>query len=205
MNQESRVRLLLVRHGATAWNEDGRVQGQLDIPLSELGRVQAQALTHALQQIPLQAAFTSDLARCRETAALCLSGLGVTAAMDPRLRERHYGVWQGIHRQDIGALTGAGPADQAPGIIDEAPEGGESWAGLRRRVAAAIDNILATNAGRTVLVVGHGGTLRAAFCHLMALPGRARGSLRTGNCCICEFEVRAGAACLVRWNDTHQI
>ena len=182
-------KIILVRHGVTVWNRDDRLQGQLDIPLSDAGRGQALALGRALSGTPLDAAFTSDLTRSSETASLCLRGRGITGIEDARLRERHYGVWQGRLRSEIQAVAGGGPREQAPGSFAGAPEGGESWARMRGRVARALDDFVAGHQGGSLLVVAHGGTLRAAFCHLLNLPGSARRSLRVDNACICEFEV----------------
>ena len=197
--------LVLVRHGETSSNKDARLQGQLDVPLSDIGRAQARALGKALSGIPFDSAYTSDLVRSSETAALCLAGRDIAIVTDARLRERHYGIWQGELWQAIRQPSSSGPLPPTPTAAHAAPPGGESWAQLRSRVARSLSDIVTRHSGRTLLVVAHGGTLRAAFCHLLKLPGRVRLSLRTDNACICRFDVGEKGTDLVRWNDTNHL
>ena len=90
------TRLVLLRHGETTWNRAGRVQGQLDPPLSELGRCQARRAADALAGSQVTAIHTSDLRRARETAAAVEAGTGVPARPAELLREHHMGTWQGL-------------------------------------------------------------------------------------------------------------
>src|SRR5258706_3803519 len=90
------TRLCLVRHGETAWNAEGRVQGQLDIPLSPTGLAQAKAVASALAGESFDAIYSSDLVRVRQTAQPIAELLKKDVLLDERLRERHYGVFQGI-------------------------------------------------------------------------------------------------------------
>ena len=84
----SATRLCLVRHGETAWNAEGRVQGQLDVPLSEVGRAQARAVAAALALERFDAIYSSDLVRVRETAAPAAERLGMPVALEAALPER---------------------------------------------------------------------------------------------------------------------
>jgi probable phosphoglycerate mutase len=153
----SRTRLLLVRHGESTWNADGRWQGQADPPLSELG--EQQAADAAVHVVPVDAVWSSDLARARRTAEIIAGARGVDVRVDPRLRERDAGEWQGHTRADIQELW--------PGYLesDRRPVGYEPDAELLVRVLSAIDEIGAAHDGGAVLVIVHGGVVRTLERH----------------------------------------
>ena len=87
------TKLCIVRHGETAWNAEHRVQGQLDIPLNEIGLRQAQAVGLALGQERFDAIYSSDLVRARQTAAPIADLLSMNLLIEQSLRERHYGIF----------------------------------------------------------------------------------------------------------------
>lgn len=150
-------RILLVRHGESEWNAVRRLQGQADIDLSQKGRWQAAALAPVVEGLAPDLVLTSDLKRAADTAAL----LGYPQAVrEPRLREQDVGAWTGA---EIATLTSRSPEDYAHWRAGTfAPENGEIWAGFRARVAAAIADALDGDA-QTVLMVCHGGVIRAAL------------------------------------------
>lgn len=154
------MRLILVRHGQSEWNALGRLQGVADPPLSEAGRAQARALGPFVADLRPEVAVSSDLARARDTLALL--GLGLDPLPpDPRWREADLGDWTG---RLPGDLTAAEHAELDLWRVGRAtPPGGESWEHTRARVAAATRDLAATGAGR-VVVVTHGGPVRA-LCH----------------------------------------
>src|SRR6476661_9887592 len=88
--------LLLVRHGETDWNADGRLQGHTDRPLSDFGRRQARQLAEELAEEKLDAIYASDLSRARETAEIVGVRLGLGVVIDPGLREKDWGTWEGL-------------------------------------------------------------------------------------------------------------
>jgi glucosyl-3-phosphoglycerate phosphatase len=159
-------RLLLVRHGETAWNSGKVLQGQSDIVLSDAGRRQVSALQSIVAQWKPSVVVSSDLLRAKETAAL----LGyATPEIDSRWREADLGQWTGQSAE----LLKHEHATQYQAWRDgtQTPPGGESFADLKRRVATAI-SALSVHTG-TVMVVTHGGTIRAALSHLIQLePNR---------------------------------
>lgn len=199
------TRLLLVRHGETVWNLDGRCQGHTDVPLSEVGRRQALALRQALAKEAVQAAYASDLSRAWETAQICLHGLPVDVVAEPRLRERSYGQWEGKTRQEVELLTGGAASPPALGDGEVVRYGGESWPQVQERVTAALRDILCRHSGQTVVIVGHGGSLRALTLDLLGLPAEARRHLRTDNAGMSEIHAGLAGGSLVRWNDTHHL
>ena len=136
--------LLLVRHGETDWNAEGRLQGHTDRPLNAYGRRQATELAQRLAGEGADAIYTSDLARAMETAQILGARLGLTVVVDPDLREKNWGTWEG--------LTG----DERVHVEFE----GESTEEHRDRVMAAVRRIAARHPGQRVVVVTHGGSLR---------------------------------------------
>lgn len=149
--------ILLARHGETDWNLEGRVQGHADRPLNETGRRQASALADELEGARVDAVYASDLLRAYETARVVADrrGLGVTAV--PDLREKDFGSWEGL--TDLEVLRRF--PDARRGHWGD----GETEDELKRRVIAALRRIAATHPGGHVLVVSHGGPLRAALRH----------------------------------------
>ena len=136
--------LLLVRHGETDWNAEGRVQGHTDRPLNDFGRRQAKELADRLAGEGADAIYTSDLVRAKETAEIVGERLGLTVVVDPGLREKDWGTWEG--------LTG----DERIHVEFE----GESVEDHRDRVMAAVRRIVARHPDQRVVVVTHGGSLR---------------------------------------------
>lgn len=157
--------LLLVRHGETAWNAEGRLQGQQDIPLSDAGRRQCRALAPYVAGLNPTHVVCSDLQRTRETALL----LGYAALeYDPRLREADLGAWTGVRSTQLRAETPDQYADWRAGRAT--PPDAEPWADLCVRVDAALISVQ-RHPGIT-LIVTHGGPIRAACAILLGLQPR---------------------------------
>ena len=149
------TRLILIRHGETDWNVEGRYQGQADPPLNARGIQQAYALADALEDVGLDVIYSSPLRRAWQTAEIVARRLGVPLYPEPRLMEIHQGDWQGHLRSEIAA--------RYPELFHRwhtepwqvTPPGGESLQEVQARVYAAIDEILARHRGQTVGVVTH--------------------------------------------------
>lgn len=155
--------LCLIRHGETAWNAERRIQGQLDIPLNPTGEAQARATAAALAGKRFDAAFCSDLARAHATAQAVADALGLALNPEPQLRERHYGLFQGLTYAEAEQRHPLDFARHSAREPDYAfPLGGESLAAFALRVEAALARIAALHAGGRVLVVTHGGVLDIA-------------------------------------------
>ena len=165
--------LLLARHGETDWNRELRIQGSSDIGLNELGRRQAQFLAQELTDVELDAIYSSDLSRARATAAAVAATHGLEVNLDPRLRERSFGSWEGLTREDISTFPAGSRHD------------GESDDEVRVRVLAAVEEIAANHRGQQVLVVSHGGALNSLWHH--ALGVRIE---RWANCAVYKLAVR---------------
>jgi broad specificity phosphatase PhoE len=162
--------LLLIRHGQTAWNREGRWQGQLDVPLNHHGLEQAAALAEALRIQPLDAIYTSDLQRARQTAEVLAAPTGAPLFTDRRLREISLGRWQGMTLDEIRA-GGEGQAldrFQANPAAAPAP-GGETIGELSARLQAAVDDVLRAHPQGRVALVSHGLALAALRASLLGL------------------------------------
>jgi broad specificity phosphatase PhoE len=153
--------LVFVRHGETLWNLDRRFQGQLDIPLSEQGKKQAEAAAGWLtdQQMRFAAIYSSDLQRALQTAEPISRRLGLPIIRVPELRELHCGVWQGLTVDEVEALY-PGEQQRWHDTIDTFTlPGGESIPDVQRRVLPFIKRIAERHKGEAVIVVSHGAAL----------------------------------------------
>lgn len=194
-------RLYLVRHGRTIWNEEGRFQGQTDIPLSPEGREQARLLARRLQRLPFREVFASDLSRARETGEIIASTLGIPLHLRREWREMDYGLWAGLSFEEIQEKFPRETEAYLEDWVHVAPPGGESFRQLTERVRGALQEVLGRPAEH-LLVVAHGGTIRAAVCLLLGLDPLFRRLFTLGNAALVELEVGEKEARLVRWNDT---
>lgn len=197
--------LVLVRHGETAWNHDRRLQGQTDVELSERGREQARRLAARLAPERFVAAYASDLKRAWETATIALVAHDVPLVAEPALREVHLGDWQG---RTIAELRESAPGELARvwgDPVDQAPRGGESRGQLRERVVAGILAIADRHPDGQVLVVGHGGALRAFAAWVVGADPRFDRRLDLDNCGLSRVGVDRGEPVLRRWNDVSHL
>jgi probable phosphoglycerate mutase len=151
--------LTLVRHGETDSNRSHRFQGQLDVPLNDTGRRQAERLAEHLAGERFDAVVTSDLARVRQTAAPLLARLGVRPEVDPVWREQGFGLFEGLTAEEVIARHPALWQQWLRQDADFALLGGESVRAFHARVNGALDALAARHAGARVLVVTHGGVL----------------------------------------------
>jgi probable phosphoglycerate mutase len=173
MNQ-AHTRLLLIRHGETAWNAAGRVQGQLDVPLSSTGMWQAgrlaQRLARQRETEPIDAVIASTLARAWLTARPVAEGLDLEVLPDDRLRERAFGIFEGSTMEEVAAKW---PAEFAAWRSRDPswsiPEG-ESAHEFIERVLASLAELTLAWRGRTVALIAHGGVLDVAYRHARGLP-----------------------------------
>ncbi len=161
----------LLRHGALPPNPERRFIGQQDIPLSAAGRRQAQFWHDALAEVPLTRAWCSDLARCRETAALVLRGRPVPLTCEGAFREISLGAWQGLTKQEVEARFAGSWTRRGENFYENAPEQGESFRMLAARVFPALRALLQCCAPQEqVLLVAHAGVNRIILAHWLALP-----------------------------------
>ena len=160
----SMTELVFIRHGITDWNVARRFQGCIDIPLNAQGEEQARHTAERLAGWPLAAVYASDLGRARQTAEPIAQALGLVVTIEPGLRERHYGLFEGCTHED---LLRDHPEDYQrwrSRIPDFAlPGGGESLVALRERVWAQMNRLAARHAGQRIAAVTHGGVLDTIY------------------------------------------
>lgn len=197
------ARLVLIRHGQTEWNAAGRLQGAIDVPLSERGRWQAQRVAERLREEPFAAVVSSDLARAWQTAAPLAEALGLPVQPEPRLRERAYGIFEGERYADLAERYPTEWAAHLARDPDWVIPGGESIGQLRDRVAAALDEIARRHAGGQVAVIAHGGVLDAAYRLATGLPWQAQRTHALPNAGINRLSAQAAPLALeiVDWAD----
>jgi probable phosphoglycerate mutase len=171
--------ILLARHGETDWNRDRRVQGHTDVPLNETGRQQASALATALENEPLDAVYSSDLERARETARIVAEPRGLQVEVADGLREKHFGSWEGLTDEEVLRRF----PDARRGHWGD----GETTDEMTERVIETLHRIAADHPGERVLVVLHGGPLRAALRHCGADHDGA-----IANCHVASLSVEDG-------------
>ncbi|HWJ31297.1 MAG TPA: histidine phosphatase family protein [Gaiellaceae bacterium] len=183
--------LLLVRHGETDWNRDARWQGHSDTPLNEVGRDQARRLAAELGEVDV--VYSSDLARARETAEILAEPIGLEVRVDPRLRERGFGAWEGKNAAEIerefADEHARWLAGEAPGAADAEP-----FTDFGARVEEFVAEVLLRHPGETVLVVGHGGTIRVIHALAKGLDYVRDHRLIPGvaNCTVARYAARDG-------------
>lgn len=160
------MRVLLVRHGQSEWNASRRLQGQADIDLSDEGRREADALRETITAIKPCRVITSDLKRVTETAERISTDM---ARPEPRLREIDVGAWTG---RSIDDLVDEVPNDYANWRAGHyTPPGGETWDQFLTRVVAALEDAMREPCDN-LLVVCHGGVIRAVLEHYLGLAPR---------------------------------
>lgn len=159
--------LYLTRHGETDWNKEGRWQGHTDISLNETGRTQARHLAERLASLNIAHVSASDLARAKETAEIVAAQLGLAVVhVDARLRERSFGVFEGLTRQEVSARY---PNEWSDYQEDKrvTPPGAEPHEMVISRVREALLHVLATAPpDAPALIVTHGGSLRVLLSEL---------------------------------------
>jgi probable phosphoglycerate mutase len=158
--------LLLARHGETDWNREHRVQGHTDVPLNAHGRDQALALADELAGTRLSGVYSSDLSRAFETAAAVAAAQALEVVVDPRLREKNFGTWEGLTDVEI--------AERFPEAARGRWGDGETTEEVAGRSIEAVEVICARHGDAAVLIVSHGGPLRALLGHLAVEHGPIR-------------------------------
>lgn len=212
------LNLVLVRHGETAWNAEGRLQGQTDIPLSETGRVQARALGRRLRSLwanPSQrpfarprAIYTSDLSRARETAEL-IRGDSIDGEIPVHstalVRERGFGEWEGLTPDESRAKFGGSRHHGEEGEPHEAV-----WARMTQALTEIWDAEAAVDPRTTAVLVGHGGSLRQLVCIVtgLGIDSRRHFSLSNTGLSLIQIHGQALESASTRialWNDTSHL
>ena len=162
--------VMLIRHGETAWNVEGRIQGHLDIPLNDIGLAQADAVGRRLRPEIFDAIYSSDLIRAFRTASPVVGNPETDLSREPRLRERNLGVLQGLTGHESMASQPAAWSVFKSRDPELPLEAGESLGEFSRRAVIFVDEMVARHSGQRILLVTHGGVLDAAYRHATGMP-----------------------------------
>jgi len=198
-------RWFIVRHGETEWNAQGRIQGHTDISLSETGIQQARLLAERMVDVKLDVAYSSDLARSAETARQILGQRTVPLHTTPRLREFNKGVFEGLTPEETGQRYPELYQASQVNDLDFAPPGGESIRETSVRMNAIMSELRQRHPDENVLIVGHGGALRAGFVALMELPLEANWRFAMTNCGLSVLDIYPNNAVLRLYNDSSHL
>jgi len=163
------TRIILIRHGESIWNNEGRIQGWSDSPLSDWGREQAALVARRLADTPVSAVYASPLLRARETADVIADDLGLKVEVDERLKELRLGELEGLTREEV--------EEHYPSVSEGWREnawwvpipGGEGFRAFRRRVVEAMSEITERHADEIIAVVAHGGSIGVWLAELLEL------------------------------------
>lgn len=182
-------KLLLIRHGQTTFNKEGRFYGRTDSPLTELGETQAAALSERLTNWQLDAAISSPLSRAYRTGEIALANHALSIETDELLVEMDHGRWEGVLFADARKLDPVAWDLWREGKLEN-PHGGETLPDVFKRAEIWLAKIQTQyQNGETIAVFAHGGLLQALTCVLMGTPPRPLWQYRYGNCAIAEVEV----------------
>ena len=196
--------LYVVRHGATDWNQSGRIQGHMDIPLNETGRAQARLASIRLAVVRATALYSSDLLRAYETAQIIGRATGLEVVQTPGLREINFGVWQGLSSLQIRERDPDVYAARRTNPYDVAPAGAETWRHFYDRAMQAVRDILVATAAQRVIVVTHSGVCTVIGLHALGFDCTGKRTFDSHNCGIHTIAVHGDTWRAVTFNDiTH--
>ncbi len=198
------MQLLIVRHGETAWNREGRIQGHRDSPLTDRGLAQARATAARLARERVDALYSSDLGRAQQTAREVAARTALPIRTDEGLRERAFGILEGKtwaeiardHPEDAGRITT---------VTSHAMPGGESLASFRERVLGTFRRIAREARAARIAVVTHGGVLGVLYREATGMALNAPRTYTTLNAGVNHFRWADDRWSIVRWGDADHL
>jgi len=196
------TRFILVRHGETVWNQEGRFQGQIDTPLSPMGNKQGILVAEALKNVHIDVIYASPLSRSFDTAVMCSNSHGLDVIRDDRLLEINHGKWEGLFASEIESLYTDLLERWRTTVVDVQMPEGECIEDVRKRAMAAFQEYTEKHEGQTVLVVAHDAVNKAVLCDILELEQSHFWQMKQDNTCINVFEYDRGKWRLVLMNST---
>jgi broad specificity phosphatase PhoE len=194
------LHLMLVRHGETEWNVQRRYQGQSDVPLSELGRRQAELVAERLAGQAFDAVYASDLKRAWETAAFIAEKRNLKVLPELRLRELKFGILEGLTFEEA--------EEQYPDMVaawledfNNTPQGAETIDLFNARVVSLLDELKSKHDNEVVLLVGHGGSLSEILRVVLGLSRERRWFINMENASLSEILIAEDYVAVNRLND----
>lgn len=203
--KSTRTRICLVRHGETEWNAERRIQGQIDIALNATGRSQAAAAGRWLRDEAIAAVYSSDLQRAWATACAIGGALGLGPIAVPEMRERRYGIFEGLTYAELRARHPAGYAAFEARDPDYDFETGESLRAMFDRVTGKLQELAARHAGESIVIVLHGGVLDIINRFVRAHPLHTPRDFLIPNAGLNWIALADGQWCIESWGETRHL
>lgn len=199
------VRICFIRHGETDWNVAKRIQGQTDIPLNETGHNQALAMAFNAAHYNFSAIYSSDLSRAYHTAQMVAARRGLEVKTVQHLRERHYGIFQGITAEEGAKRHPEAHANYMSRNLDYDFETGESLNRFAERVINAIDDLTRHHSGQTIAAISHAGVLDVVYRKSTGRPLHTARDFVIPNCALNWFRFDGQGWHLEAWDDHHHL
>jgi 2,3-bisphosphoglycerate-dependent phosphoglycerate mutase len=199
------TRICIIRHGETDWNVKPRIQGKIDIPLNDTGHKQAVAMAFSAAHHQFHAIYSSDLKRAFDTAGLLAERRGLTINPLPQLRERHYGIFQGITAKEAAQSHPREHGLYMARDLEYDFSNGESMHTFADRVASAVDIMTRHHAGQTIVAVTHAGVLDILYRKATGRPLPTPRDFNVPNCALNWFKFDEHGWHLEAWDDHHYL
>ena len=199
------TRICFIRHGETDWNVAKRIQGQTDVPLNETGRSQALAMAFNAAHHDFSAIYSSDLQRALDTAKLVAERRGLKVNTLPQLRERHFGIFQGLTAAEGLQLNPAAHACYLARDVNYDFETGESMLRFAERVKEAVAYLTQLHPSQTIAVVSHAGVLEIVYRKATGRPLQTPRDFAIPNCALNWFNFDEHGWHLEAWDDHHHL
>jgi broad specificity phosphatase PhoE len=195
--------MLLIRHGESIWNQERRIQGNLDPSLSNRGKAQAALLAARLHDRPFAALYTSPLRRALDTAAIIGESTGLIPQSIDGLREIRLGEWEGKTAAEIKATSGNLYEHWLDRPLDvSSPPGGEEVRAFQQRAVGAIERLRRAHIDGNCLIVTHGGVIKVYLCHILGLDLNRLFRIKADNTAVTEILFTGDTAHLALLNDS---
>lgn len=199
------TRICFIRHGETDWNVTKRIQGQTDVPLNETGHSQALAMAFNAAHYDFSAIYSSDLQRALDTAKMVAERCGLEVNTLSQLRERHFGIFQGLTAAEGLQLNPTAHACYLARDVNYDFETGESMLGFAERVKEAVDCLTQLHPRQTIAVVSHAGVLEIVYRKATGRPLQTPRDFAIPNCALNWFNFDEHGWHLEAWDDHHHL
>jgi broad specificity phosphatase PhoE len=196
------VKIILIRHGETDWNQEQIFRGKIDVPLNQTGLAQARAVRGALAEITIDSLYTSPLARAFETARVLAEGRHLEVRREEGLSDVDFGLWQGVSKEKVKKddpdLFSTWLTD--PQLVTF-PRG-ETLLAVQKRAMAALERAIDSNPGKTIALVSHRVVNKVILCSVLGLDLSRFWHVKQDTCAINHFAYDYGSYYLTLLNDT---
>ena len=194
------LKILLVRHGQTEWNDVSRFQGSTDVPLNETGLAQAEKTARRIEGWPVDAVYTSPLTRSRQTADIIAARYRKSPVVMDDLTEINFGSWEGFYFNKLLEKKDESLLKWIADPFFQTPPGAENWDSIRQRAERAVNSVLGSGY-KNIVIVSHGGIMRALLVTFLGFDPHTVWKIRSTNCSLTGIEVREHETMLAFSND----